>query len=51
MSAKDMLQDWKQNRIQQIKKLYAGGETRQELVKRFGAQIVGSALDKTQRYY
>ncbi len=31
-------------------KLYTGGETRQELERRFGAQNVSNALDKTKRY-
>jgi hypothetical protein len=50
MSAKDMIRDWKRIRQQQIKKLYKGGTTKQELVRRFGAQNVSNALDKTFRY-
>ncbi|MFA5368114.1 MAG: hypothetical protein WC333_09565 [Dehalococcoidia bacterium] len=50
MSAKDMIQDWKRIRQQQIKKLYNGGVDKKELVRRFGAQNVSNALDKTFRY-
>jgi hypothetical protein len=50
MSAKDMVQDWKQARINQIKKLYNGGVDKKELIRRFGAQTVSNALDKTFRY-
>jgi hypothetical protein len=47
---RELVQSWKTARYQQIKKLYSGGVTRQELVNRFGAQNVSNALDKTFRY-
>jgi hypothetical protein len=47
----ELIKSWKQARIIQIKKLFSGGATRQELVSRFGAQAVSDALDKTKRYY
>ena len=49
-SMQEKIGEWKRQRYQQIKKLYSGGATRQELVNRFGAQNVSNALDKTFRY-
>jgi hypothetical protein len=48
--SKQMLSDWKQARLNQIRKLYFSGSTRSELIERFGAQNVSDALDKTKRY-
>ena len=49
-SANDLISSWKLARYQEIKKLYNGGATRKDLIKRFGAQTVSNALDKTFRY-
>jgi len=48
-TAKEMISAWKQSRYQEIRKLY-NGKNRRELEKRFGAQNVSNALDKTFRY-
>jgi hypothetical protein len=50
MTQKDTMQGWKQARYMQIKKLNKQGVKRLELEKRFGAQNVSDALDKTQTY-
>jgi len=45
-TAKDMTNNWKLARYQQIKKLFAGGVSKEQLVKRFGALNVNTALGK-----
>lgn len=45
-TAKEMISNWKLARYQQIKKLRAGGMSKEELIKRFGALNVNTALGK-----
>ena len=49
-AVQDIQRGWQQQRYAEIRKLYSGGATRQELIDRFGAQNVSNALDKTFRY-
>lgn len=49
-TAKDMTNNWKLARYQQIKKLYAGGVSKAELVKRFGVLNVSNALVRNGWY-
>lgn len=46
MTTKEMKRDWEYQRVQQIKRLFASGTSRDELCRRFGKTKVEKALDK-----